>query len=181
MGCLLLTLSRASALSISTQRGYWKDVLQYASLSVVNEASFGRSTPLPSIIGSTSHDQTRVRVVREGEGVPPHEDGHQLRQVYSSLQSPSQTLKHHICGFVFPSNTFGKKKAFFWVHNGWKHIETGIKRIIGRSIIGTAALHPEEWNGLQKWARRNSDCDTIRFAIYTQQCASNHVKQTNNN
>lgn len=95
MGCLLLTLSRASALSISTQRGYWKDVLQYASLSVVNEASFGRSTPLPSIIGSTSHDQTRVRVVREGEGVPPHEDGHQLRQVYSSLQSPSQTLKHH--------------------------------------------------------------------------------------
>lgn len=65
--------ARASALSISTQRGYWKDVLQYASLSIVNEASFGRSTPLPSIIGSTSHDQTRVRVVREGEGVPPHE------------------------------------------------------------------------------------------------------------
>ena len=121
MGCLLLTLSRASALSISTQRGYWKDVLQYASLSVVNEASFGRSTPLPSIIGSTSHDQTRVRVVREGEGVPPHEDGHQLRQVYPSLPSPSQTLKHHICGFVFPSNTFGKKEGLL-PYSQWMQI-----------------------------------------------------------
>ena len=37
-----------------------------------------------------------------------------------------------------------KKKAFFRIHNGCKYIGTGIKRIIGRSIIGTAALHPEE-------------------------------------
>ena len=42
-------------------------MLQYASLSVVNEASFGRSTPLPSIIGSTSHDQTRVRFILRSE------------------------------------------------------------------------------------------------------------------
>ena len=88
-------IARASALSISTRRGYWKDVLQYASLSVVNEASFGRSTPLPCIFRSTSHNQARARVIREGESVPPHEDGHQLRQVYPSFHFSSHTLKHH--------------------------------------------------------------------------------------